>query len=358
MTLGEFRKAVADEREMVVTVFQHKTLETHGPVNVVLTETIHKWMKIFVASMRHRIPGVSPRDDSNLFLTWSGKDMSSSMVSSQINSCWQKAMGKQSDRINAASFRKASVTIVHDKHPKLKKDLADLMAHNPETANKFYNIRQKGKKAAETSRQLSCIMRESNVEGSTETTEANVNDEESSKAARHKWEAKELEAIKCIFAENIQSGSITIHEVREKVHETILEGLSLEKVRDKIRDEIKANQLSQVEESVELPTDNESLEKKVERMDEDERKTLSLFTSGTKSSQLSSRVFTEEQTQVMYEVFSDLIFSNASIGSKEVQRRIKDHPHANKTMVGFTPLQLCSKIRTERQRMGRQAANK
>lgn len=87
--------------------------------------------------------------------------------------------------------------------------------------------------------------------------------------------------------------------MRKKVHETILEGLSLEKVRDKIRDEIKANTLSQVEESVELPTDNESLEKKVERMDEDERKTLSLFTSGTKSSQLSSRVFTEEQTQVI-----------------------------------------------------------
>jgi hypothetical protein len=33
-TLGEFRKAEADEKEMVVTVFRHKTLEAHGPVNV------------------------------------------------------------------------------------------------------------------------------------------------------------------------------------------------------------------------------------------------------------------------------------------------------------------------------------
>jgi hypothetical protein len=114
----------------------------------VLNETIYKWMNIFVASMRHCIPGVTPRDDSNVFLTWLGKEMTSSMVSSQINSCWQKAMRKPSDRVNSASFRKASVTIIHAEHPHLKKDLADLMSHNPETANKFYNIRHKGKKGS------------------------------------------------------------------------------------------------------------------------------------------------------------------------------------------------------------------
>ena len=61
-------------------------------------------------------------------------------------------------RVNAASFRKAAVSAIHEEHGHLKKDLADLMGHNQKTAEKFYLIRQKEKTVAKTSEALHKIM--------------------------------------------------------------------------------------------------------------------------------------------------------------------------------------------------------
>ena len=61
-------------------------------------------------------------------------------------------------RVNAASFRKAAVSAIHEEHGHLKKDLADLMGHNQKTAEKFYFIRKKEKTAAKTSEALRNIM--------------------------------------------------------------------------------------------------------------------------------------------------------------------------------------------------------
>ena len=66
--------------------------------------------------------------------------MSFSMVSAQLKSFWQKATDKVLVRVNAASFRKAAVSAVHEQHGHLKKDLADLMGHSQKTAERFYLI--------------------------------------------------------------------------------------------------------------------------------------------------------------------------------------------------------------------------
>ncbi|KAK3720320.1 hypothetical protein QZH41_020401 [Actinostola sp. cb2023] len=99
MTLGELRKAKKDNDQMVVTVMNHKTLVSHGPANVVLSPMVLKWLQAFITYMRNHLAGAGTSDSCKIFLSWSAKEMSSSMVSAQLNSCWQKAMGKQMERV-------------------------------------------------------------------------------------------------------------------------------------------------------------------------------------------------------------------------------------------------------------------
>ena len=131
---------------------KHKTLTSLGPAHLVLSPTIYTWLQAFVKFMRNEIPGAGMSSDDHVFIGYTANTMSSSMISAQLNSFWQKATDKLLVRVNAAAFRKAAVSAVHEEHGHLKKDLADLMGHNQKTAEKFYLIRQKEKTAAEALR--------------------------------------------------------------------------------------------------------------------------------------------------------------------------------------------------------------
>ena len=103
MTLGEFRKAKDEGNQLVVDVLKHKTMKYHGPATVVLSSSIHKWLLAFVSFMRHRLTGVTRENEDRVFISWSAKDMTSSMITAQINSFWQRSTGK-ADRVSATSF--------------------------------------------------------------------------------------------------------------------------------------------------------------------------------------------------------------------------------------------------------------
>ena len=92
--------------------------------------------------MRNKMPGAGMSSDDHVFISYTANAMSSSMISTQLNSFWQKATDKLLVRVNAAAFRKAAVSAVHEEHGHLKKDLADLMGYNQKTAEKFYLNRQ------------------------------------------------------------------------------------------------------------------------------------------------------------------------------------------------------------------------
>ena len=204
MTLGELAKATPDKGQIVVTVMKHKTLTSLGPAHLVLSPTIYTWLQAFVKFMRNKIPGAGTRSDDHVFISSSGNAMSSSMVSAQLNSFWQKATGKVLVRVNAAAFRKAAVSAVHEEHEHLKKDLADLMGHNQKTAEEFYLIRQKEKTAAKTSEALRNIMYRTDQ---TEADEEEVSDgvvsqkrgrqedqrDDNLESGRHRWTNEENE---------------------------------------------------------------------------------------------------------------------------------------------------------------------
>ena len=52
MTLEEFSNSSKDEDHVVVRVKQHKTFSTHGPANLVLTSSLHEYLKIFINIFR------------------------------------------------------------------------------------------------------------------------------------------------------------------------------------------------------------------------------------------------------------------------------------------------------------------
>lgn len=176
----------------------------------------------------------------------------------------------------------------------------------------------------------------------------------------------QIEATQRIFKKNIKEGKIIIDDVRTKIRDFCPEGIPLEKIRDRVRAEIKQSRKGEV---IELPSEEETTELKIERLgcpvSTTEKETIeqkmewkesfsdSQEVNEVKSSLYSSRTFMEDQTKIMYDVCGDLIHTTESISTREVLTRLQDHPTAKDLIKQFTPLQLCSKIRTERKRLKR-----
>ena len=131
MTLGEFGQAKKSDEgdEYSVWVMDHKTFDSHGPSPVVLSQSIFKWMEIFIFQMRNRLSDVDTTNAAPVFLSWSQKKMHSSHIGVQINSCWGKVFGKDAACGGATAFRKAVVSAVNEFNQEIREDLATLMAH-------------------------------------------------------------------------------------------------------------------------------------------------------------------------------------------------------------------------------------
>ena len=98
--------------------------------------------------------------NSNVFLTWNGEPMVSSQINKAIKSVWKKAQvdGNPSSTLP----RKLAVSRVHTASDsnEARGNLADLMAHILQTANKYYRLQEKSKSSVQASKQLRSIMRE------------------------------------------------------------------------------------------------------------------------------------------------------------------------------------------------------
>ena len=75
--------------------------------------------------------------------------MFSSMVSANLNSFLEKAVGhtKERPRISATLVRKSVVSKVRIEKPELGKDLTDLMCHSEDTAKRSYFSQEKKQKS-------------------------------------------------------------------------------------------------------------------------------------------------------------------------------------------------------------------
>jgi len=86
-----------------------------GPATLCFSHDLYTEAEKYLRLFRNNLDGVSTARTEPFFLSWQGKKMSSSMVTAQLNSFWNKAVGKTEarNRFNATLVRKSCVTKVH-----------------------------------------------------------------------------------------------------------------------------------------------------------------------------------------------------------------------------------------------------
>ncbi|CAB3991928.1 Neurofilament medium polypeptide [Paramuricea clavata] len=213
MTLAEFNNATKQDDCIVVHVKKHKTFTTHRPAHIVLSSSLCEYVKIFIERFRNALPEVLCSSQSIVFLRFTGTALDSSQFGAQIGSCWGKVFGKEASMGGATAFRKAAVSTVHESNEEMRGDPADLMVHNQATATKYYLLKNKGKSAVKTSKELSCIMRDLTETEASNEIEKGEEQQPPNKQIhisgdvichRHKWSIDEEKAVKDIFGSQIQ----------------------------------------------------------------------------------------------------------------------------------------------------------
>eukprot|EP00112_Aurelia_sp_Birch-Aquarium-sp1_P005236 Seg1593.2 transcript_id=Seg1593.2/GoldUCD/mRNA.D3Y31 product="hypothetical protein" protein_id=Seg1593.2/GoldUCD/D3Y31 len=251
MTVQNTERAERDGDTMVVTVHDHKTMESCGPAIICMPLVIFTYLGIYLKKMRSRIVGITGNSKhGNVFVTNTGMPMSSSALSGQIGSFWRAAIGKH---MNASLLRKSWVSYIHECHPEMKASLACHMNHAVKTAENTYFIQDKRKKSARTSEFMSNVLIESNESADQEVKPADDD---------------EYETLQSIFADNIERRKISTQDVREAAKEHTFVKESVRSVYLKVR-----YMISKLE-CPPLPTEFDTPSDRINRMNEEDQPTV------------------------------------------------------------------------------------
>ena len=237
ITMQEVERAERDGESMLISVLNHKTLETSGPAVLCLPLTTFGHLNIFIKQMRSQISIAKLETGSNVFLSWTGQPMTSSHVSEQLNVFWKSATSKP---MNAALMRKSFVTKVHTERPDMKVKVASHMCHSVKTAENSYFIHQKRANSAETSNFLRGIMRREatcTITKPTEEDDDDKNTENKGETGSEKEMANsEEQEVRKVFAEwldNEEPPPLDI--VRQKLANTDITIKKARSIYDKMR---------------------------------------------------------------------------------------------------------------------------
>ena len=165
MTVNEFERATLESDRYDVRVLHHKTVDTHSPAQIVLTSHLYNYIKVFMQEMRSQLPNVNFLDKQIVFLVvmWRANGIQPNDQSLEVN--FQESTSAQPSESHWP-YRKYAVSRCNDKHKEISGNLADLMAHRENTAQKYYRVLEKSKSSVKASQKLHRIMR--NTEGSSE----------------------------------------------------------------------------------------------------------------------------------------------------------------------------------------------
>ena len=112
-------------------------------------------------------------------------------------------------------------TLFYHQHYDYLEIYVEKLKHKQSTADKYYELTNRGKSAVQTSNQLSRIMRNVSEQSSDTKKDAdeavNVSGQKTLVSVdvcnRHKWSVEEEEAMKSLFSAHIKNGMISIVEV-------------------------------------------------------------------------------------------------------------------------------------------------
>ena len=361
MTVQEFQRSRMEDDRYVVRVLHHKTVDTHGPAQVVLTAHLYNYLNIFLKEMRSKLPDAQMEGRQAMFLSWAGKSLQSSQVTKAVGSVFKKA-GVEGP-IHHTLYRKSAVTQCHDKQKNMSGHLADLMAHREATAEKYYRVFDKSKSSVKASQTLHGIMRDTMQKEEKQECEERVDQfpenedlhDNSATAARSPWSENSVTAMQTLFKEEISAQEISISCVREKIKcNPILCKEDPKRVYDRVRAEwrYKTNidQSRDIEEVV-LPEETEDVNHRVDRLfvaprdGVAESSSLSAdFVSVTESTVHSKGVFTAQQAKTLVELFQDMVNCGRPISKPVITERLSK----NVSFKGVSVDQVVNRLKYER----------
>lgn len=371
MQVAEFERGQTEEDQIVVNVFEHKTVHIHGPAQVVFNPTLHSWINIYLRNVRSCV--LNAANASHLFLSWNGEKMASSQITMCAKSIWKKAGFE--GVVSSTALRKAAATVTCDKKQSMSADLADLMAHRVQTQTKYYRLRNKKKVAARTSQELSKLMRNVSdekktqeiavVTASMDTDNSNgkkveTNDEEN---GSFRFSNEELKEIRMIFETEITAKSISMDDVRQKIKRSeILKGFKPRRVYDRIRSEWRTSKPKQddsscVQPPCYVPQETETTATKMERMGTEKDETasdtsFSVVYPTTVGSQ-GHGIFSMGEIESLQKACRNII-KMGPISKVRISKNM-EKTEAGKTMLEkFTSEQLLNRVKYERRMKRRQ----
>ena len=200
----------------------------------------------------------------------------------------------------------------------MRSNLADLMAHNVSTAQKYYKLQEKSMSSVKASKQLRDVMRGvSPVAESIEQESTSIKDECHSVVSKQSWTAEKESLVKTLFAEAIENKVITLEVVKAKIsNHPDLKADNPKKVLDKVRS-LWRYKMPQTDEPAVLPTEEESAQQRIERL-VDGVETSSDIIPPTMSSGIRN-VLSESELDNIRDVFNDMIVHSAPISKPKVK---------------------------------------
>lgn len=102
-----------------------------------LTSTLYNHVTVFLQKMHSQLPKTI-KDKQPVFLSWGGKPMKLSQKTKALGSIFKKAGVR--GPVHHTLYCKSVVSRCHNKHKEISSNLADLMAHRKNTAQKYYRV--------------------------------------------------------------------------------------------------------------------------------------------------------------------------------------------------------------------------
>ena len=107
--------------------------------------------------MKPRLPAAQSDGKQALFLSWLRNRTESNQMTNTLSSISKKAGIERP--VHHTLYRKSAVSQCHARHKEITSNLADLMAHQEGTAEKYYRIFEKNKSSVKASKKLHGVTR-------------------------------------------------------------------------------------------------------------------------------------------------------------------------------------------------------
>ena len=346
LRVQDVAKATKEGDTMVMTVLDHKTLESSGPAVLGTSLVTFQYLDIFITKMRSRIVEITGSGSDSVFLSFvNGTPMSSSKVSDRLGSFWRQAIGKH---MNATLIRKSSVTAVHRGNPEKRGELATLMNHSVKTAENVYFIASKKKTSAKASSFLRGIMR-------------NPCDEKAESETEDMDDGTLIE----LFPNAFECGQIRMREVRDAVelnpelagrertiYERVRYVLNKRKKGEVLNlpseTEDEETKLRRIGVEIEAGPSSKETEAEEDNMDSSESVVHSEGKIVRENNPQARNSFSKEQNKVIAKLFKMQIETNESITEEHVAKQFKKDAILQDLCEHLTTKQMSDKIRSMR----------